>query len=81
MRSGVAALSVFGGMFLLDLLWTTCVDFTAAHQALPAASVGAVMHILQACITIQYVRKPWYIIPAAIGGFLGVWLGITVGPR
>jgi len=81
LRPGVAAFGIFAGMFTLDLLWTTCVDLTAAHKALPAASVGAVMHVLQACITIQYVRKPWYVIPAALGGFLGVWLGVTMGPR
>jgi hypothetical protein len=68
------AITIFLGSLLIDILWTFTVMRTAEKKALESAFFSSAVTLLAGLITIEYVQNRWYLIPAALGGFMGNYL-------
>ena len=70
------ALFVFAVMFCLDFVWARYVQACQDKRAIPAASLGAMLVLLNGVVTISYVADPWMLIPIVAGAFAGTWTGV-----
>jgi len=70
------ALAVFASMAVADALWTAYISAASQHQALGAAAWSGLIVLLGGWLTVSYQRNAWYVVPAALGGFVGTYLTI-----
>lgn len=68
------ALVIFLAYFFIDALYAYYTMTVVKREALKSASAGALMHFLLAFGVINYVQNYLYIVPIAIGSFLGTYL-------
>ncbi len=67
---------VFVSAALTDVIWVLYIRRTSHGQAVGAAFYGTIIYGLGAYITIEYVKNPWFLAPAAFGGFLGTYFAV-----
>lgn len=68
----------------LVFLAFVCVDFTYARYTIalatdrvgPAMLWAALIPLFSGYVAIQYVANHWMLVPAALGGAAGTWLGM-----
>lgn len=80
-----AWLWMFGGTFVLDLLWAVYTKAVAAHRPMRAGLFAAVLYIIGGGLVTAYTTDHWLLLPAAIGAFMGTyagtWWGTPVEPH
>ena len=69
---------VFAAAALLDVVWTLNVRMVAQHRPLAAGCYSGLTIALGAFTAISFVGDPRYVVPAALGGFVGTYLTVTV---
>lgn len=72
----VKAVIVFLVTAALDATWAFFIRKTSQGRAFSAASFGALSYVLGAIATVMYVKQPWLIAIAALGGFLGTYVTV-----
>jgi hypothetical protein len=65
---------VFAAYVLVDGLYAYYTLAVVKRSAVSAATTGAAMHFLLALGVISYIKNYWYIIPLALGSWLGTYL-------
>ena len=70
------ALSVFMAYLAIDWLFTEYTLSIVELKKARAANVGALIYLLGAFGVVSYVADPWYVIPMAMGGWLGTYLSV-----
>ena len=50
-------------------------------KALSASSLSAVIVIAAGVVAIEYVNNNWYLIPTALGAFVGTYITIKIDDR
>ena len=68
------ALIVFVAYLLVDAMYAYYTIVVTKKKPFAAASVGALMHFLIAFGVLNYVQNYLYIIPLALGSFIGTYL-------
>lgn len=68
------AVIVFVAYLLVDAMYAYYTIVVTKKRPLAAASVGALMHFLIAFGVLSYVQNYLYIIPLALGSFVGTYL-------
>lgn len=68
------ALVVFVAYLLVDAMYAYYTIVVTKKKPLAAASVGALMHFLIAFGVLNYVQNYLYVIPLALGSFIGTYL-------
>jgi hypothetical protein len=68
------AMCVFAAYVLVDGLYAYYTLAVVKRSAVSAATTGAAMHFLLALGVISYIKNYWYIIPLALGSWLGTYL-------
>jgi hypothetical protein len=69
-------LSVLLAVTISDFVWTKYVGGISSAQGLSAALWASGVILLGAYITTSYVGDKRLIVPAAIGAFIGTYLGV-----
>lgn len=69
------ALAIFLGAGLLDAVWAKYIQAAAKGNKLWAANWSLGIYMLGSVITLTYVADHWMIIPAALGSWVGTYLG------
>jgi mannitol-specific phosphotransferase system IIBC component len=73
-------LIAFGVMFSYLIVDGMYAHYTLAitqHKALSAANTGALMHFLLAVGVLSYVQNYLYIVPIAIGSWIGTYIIVS----
>lgn len=73
-------LAVFGGAMLLDGVWAKYIQAAAAGKKLAAANWSFLIYVFGSVITLTYVADHRAIVPAAIGSWLGTYIGTKNAP-
>ena len=76
--SMITALCVFLAFFATDWLFTEYTLCIVELKKLKAANVGALIYLLGAFGVVSYVSDPWYVVPMAMGGWLGTYLSVWI---
>lgn len=71
------AVTVFGVVFALDVVWAKYVAAIASKQPVASAawSVGTI--VLSGVAAVKYVEQPWLLIPAGAAAFASTWIVVT----
>lgn len=69
---------VFIASSVLDLVWVLGVRRASQGKAFQSAFLSSLMTLLGAGIIIEYTRNLWYLVPAALGAFIGNYLAIKL---
>lgn len=67
-------LGVFAAYVLVDGLYAYYTMAVVKRDAISAATTGAAMHFLLALGVISYVKNYAYIVPLALGSWLGTYI-------
>lgn len=59
--------------FSLDFVWATYTMLVRDHKPMPASIAAAGIIVLSGVGTIEFVKDPRLLIPAALGAALGTW--------
>jgi hypothetical protein len=70
------ALLVFGVYVVFDILYALYVLCVARKQALRASAISSALYSLGAYGVMTYLENPWYLVPLALGAFLGTFLAV-----
>lgn len=68
------AVGVFAAYILVDGLYAYYTIAVVKRAAVKAATTGAAMHFLLALGVLSYVKNYLYIIPLALGSWLGTYM-------
>lgn len=71
------ALLIFFAYMLTDALYAYYTLLVTRKRPIASASVGAMMHFLIAFGVLNYVQNYLYLIPLALGSWLGTYLVVT----
>jgi hypothetical protein len=77
---GTAA-SIFATYVVIDILYALYVICVSKRQPIHSAVVSTCLCSLSAYGVISYSRHPLYVIPLALGAFLGTYLVIKYSAR
>ncbi|MFA5871019.1 MAG: hypothetical protein WC842_04020 [Candidatus Paceibacterota bacterium] len=72
---------VFIATVLSDALWALYIRKTNLGKALSASSLSAVIVLTAGVVAIEYVNNNWYLVPAALGAFVGTYFTIRFDNR
>lgn len=67
------ALAVFVAYFIVDALYARYTLHVNQYKASSAATTGALMHFILAFGVLNYVQNYLYVIPLAVGSWLGTY--------
>jgi uncharacterized protein YebE (UPF0316 family) len=70
------ALTVFVVYVFFDILYALYVICVSRQQALAASAISAVLYSLGAYGVMNYLHNPWYLIPLAVGAFIGTYIAV-----
>jgi hypothetical protein len=70
------ALLVFVASGMGDILWTFYILRTSEKRAHPAGLFSALIILTGGLVVITYTGNPWYLIPAALGAYVGTVLAV-----
>ena len=72
----ITFITVFLSSLILDILWAFCIRRISTGKAFQAASFSFFITFVSGFITLEFVGNRWYLIPAAIGAFVGNYLTV-----
>lgn len=70
------AVIVFLATFFTDIVWVKMVQATTEKQAFAAACYSVLLIGLSGLIFFVFISDPIYLIPEAIGAFLGTYITV-----
>lgn len=73
-------LSVFVGMFLLDMVYARYTQAIQSGQPWRAANFACVLIGITAFVTVSYVQNRWLTIPVMAGAWAGTWVAVKWPP-
>jgi len=66
----------FFGLFVLDLIWAVYTKHIIGKSPWLASFWSSIIILLNGTITVAYVGRPWLLIPAALGAFIGTFVAV-----
>ena len=69
-------LTVFFAMALTDYGWAVYISKVQAAQALSSATWSVVLFLMGSIGIVAFTTNIWYLLPAAVGAFVGTYLGV-----
>lgn len=70
------ALTVFVVYVVFDVLYALYVICVSRRQAIAASLISSVLYSLGAFGVMSYLQNAWYLIPLALGAFLGTYIAV-----
>jgi branched-subunit amino acid ABC-type transport system permease component len=77
----IEAILIFLATAVSDILWVFYIRRTSEGKAVSAASFSASIVLLGGLVVLAYVGNMWYLIPAALGAFVGTIITIKFDIR
>lgn len=74
--SWYTAAIVFGVYVVFDILYALYVICVGKKQAVRASLISSALYSLGAYGVMTYLSNPWYLLPLAIGAFLGTYIAV-----
>ena len=74
-------LLIFFATTFSDILWVFYIRRTGEGKALSAAFFSSILVLVGGLVIVAYVGNQWYLIPAALGAFVGTILTIKFDLR
>lgn len=71
-------LAVFLAAFSVDVLWTLTVMATAQRRVWRAAFLSVLLTFTGGYTTIEFVRRPLFLVVIAVASFLGTFLTLRI---
>ncbi len=71
------ALMIFSAYFAIDAMYALYTFSVVKKKPLTSSSIGALMHFLLAFGVINYVQNYLYIIPLAMGSWVGTFIIVS----
>ena len=68
------AISLFVSYMVIDGLYAYYTYAVVEKKPIVSANIGFVMHFLLAFGVISYVNNFWYVVPLAVGSWVGTYL-------
>ncbi len=65
------ALLVFLSTTFTEIIWVLYIRRTSSGKALAAALFSMTLVVVGAYVVISYIENNWYLVPAAVGSFIG----------
>lgn len=72
------AILIFFATAASDVLWVFYIRRTSKGKAISAAAFSAMIVLLGGLVVLAYVDNRWYLIPAALGAFVGTIISIKL---
>ena len=70
------AVAVFVSMTILDILWALYIARVGEKKPLSSACMATFMWVFGAFVVVSYTEDPVYLVPAAIGSFIGTYFAV-----
>lgn len=77
----IEAILIFLATTVSDILWVLYIRRTSEGKAIAAASFSASIVIIGGLVVLAYVGNTWYLVPAALGAFVGTLITIKFDLR
>jgi len=74
--SWLTALTVFVVYVFFDILYALYVICVSKRQAVAASAISSVLYSLGAYGVMNYLHNTWYLIPLALGAFIGTYVAV-----
>lgn len=74
--SWLTALTVFVVYVFFDILYALYVICVSRRQAVAASAISSVLYSLGAYGVMNYLHNAWYLIPLALGAFIGTYVAV-----
>ena len=75
------ALLVFLVTAVSDTLWAIYIRRVTDGKSLSASTLSAVIIIAGGLVAIEYISNNWYLLPAALGAFVGTFFTIKLDKK
>ncbi|MFA6365497.1 MAG: hypothetical protein WCW78_03810 [Candidatus Paceibacterota bacterium] len=75
------SLLIFGATVLSDMLWAFYIRRSNDGKALSAALFSSAIILSGGLVVVAYVENNWYLLPAALGAFIGTFISIQFDKR
>lgn len=72
------ALAVFAAYFVIDVIYVQFVRSVAQGSAWRASACSVGIYLFMAFGVVQYVENRWYLIPLALGAWLGTFMAVKL---
>jgi hypothetical protein len=70
------AIGLFFAALVLDVVFALYTIFVIKKRALAAANMSLLTYLLGALGIVSYVNNKWYVIPLALGAFIGSYITV-----
>lgn len=77
----IEVILIFLATTVSDILWVFYIRRTGEGKAIAAATFSALIVLLGGLVVLAYVGNTWYLIPAALGAFVGTLITIKFDLR
>ena len=74
-------IGVFVAMAITDLIWALYIRRVGQGKAAQAGLAASLLLVVGAFVITSYVENHWYLLPAAIGSFLGTFAATKIDCR
>lgn len=74
--SWTTAATVFVVYVLFDILYALYVLCVSRKQAIASSAISAVLYSLGAYGVRSYMNNHWYVVPLALGAFIGTYIAV-----
>lgn len=74
--SWLTALTVFVAYVVFDILYALYVLCVSRQQAIAASAISSLLYSLGAYGVMTYLHNVWYLLPLALGAFLGTYIAV-----
>jgi uncharacterized membrane protein YfcA len=74
--SWITAFTVFVVYVFFDILYALYVLCVSRRQAVAASLISSVLYSLGAYGVMNYLHNPWYLVPLALGAFIGTYIAV-----
>ena len=71
-------LEVFLGLVVIDILYAIYTKQIQKDNPLRSSVSATAIYLINAAIVIGFVQDPWLLIPAALGAFVGTYIGVKI---
>jgi len=74
-------IQIFLGLVIVDVLYAIYTKQVQKDNAFYSSISASAIYIINALIVIGFVNDIWLLIPAALGAFVGTYIGVKINKR
>ena len=71
-------IAIFIGLVIIDILYAIYTKQIQKDNPLLSSASATAIYLISAAIVIGFVQDPWLLVPAALGAFVGTYIGVKI---